>query len=175
MAWRAALAFGDRTGAVAVEFALIVPMLLMLCIGVFEASEAVRADMKVRSAAQTLAELVASQGSVTSTTMSSFCAAAKLVMAPYSTVPLKAAVASVTNTSGTVAIDWTDTTCGGGTVPADAVTLATPMVPNKGDSVIIAETSYSYTGPVVYVLPNTIGMSQIAYARPRSNTTVPHY
>ncbi len=174
MARRAVLAARDRAGAVAIEFALIVPLLLTLCLGLFEASEAVRADMKVRSAAQTLAQLVASQASINASTMSSFCAAAQLVMAPYATAPLQTAVASVSNTGGTAAIDWQDTTCGGGTVPGNAVTLATSMVPNAGDSVIVVQATYTYTGPVVYVLPGTIDMSQIAYARPRSNTTVPH-
>ena len=174
MARRARLAIGDQGGAVAVEFALLLPLLLTLCLGVFEASEAVRADMKVRSAAQTLAELVATQASISTSTMSSFCSAAKLMMAPYSTTPFKAAVASVSNGAAGAAIDWTDTTCGSGTVPGNTTTLAGPMVPNTGDSVIVVQVTYTYTGPVVYVLPSTISMSQIAYARPRSNATVPH-
>lgn len=166
--------FADRGGTSAVEFAIIAPLMLTLCLGMFEGTEAVRANMKLRNATQTLAELVASQESVDRAQITDFCAAATLLIAPYATTTLSATIASVSNSGGTAAVDWQDTTCGSGTAISNVLTLAGPMVPNDGNSVIVVSSNYTYSGPITYVLPNTIRMGYTAYARPRTDVTVPH-
>lgn len=169
----------SRSGSVAVEFALIAPILLLLFIGVFEAEEAIRADMKVSTAAQTMAMLVAIQSSVTATQMSDYCTAAGYVMAPFSSGSLKIAVASVTNNAGTIRQDWSDTTCGDAAAITDATGIAASMVPTATNSVIVVQATYSYTEAVHLVLPSSITMTQTLFSRPRNipatgNATITH-
>lgn len=170
----------NRSGSVAIEFALIAPILLLLFIGVFEVEEAIRADMKVSAAAQTMAMLVAMQSSVSSTQMTDYCTAAGYVMAPFSSGPLQIAVASVTNNAGVVGQDWSDTTCGNASAIADATASGSSMVPTATNSVIVVQATYRYTGAVNLVLPSTITMTQTQFSRPRNtpatgNATIPHY
>jgi Flp pilus assembly protein TadG len=49
----------DRGGTAAIEFALVVPALLTLVMGCFEASNLILADLKLEAAAETAADLVA--------------------------------------------------------------------------------------------------------------------
>ncbi len=95
----------DRSAVAVIEFAIATPLLLMLTLGTFEATRAVRAKMKADFAAQTFANLIAAQTSVNATALTNFCNGARMVMLPYTTTSLKAAIASVTNN----AVDWTDT------------------------------------------------------------------
>ena len=157
----------DRNAVAVVEFAIVMPLLLMLTFATFEATHAVRAKMKADFAAQTLADMIAAQTSVNAAALTNFCNGARMVMVPYTTTSLKAAVASVTN--GTV--DWTDTTCGSATAISNPASLTT-VDNGGGNSVIIVQTTYSYTSPVPYLMPATISLTQTAFARPRNVTTV---
>jgi Flp pilus assembly protein TadG len=163
----------NQRGSIAIEFALIAPVLLTLTIGMFEVAGLVSADMKLANAAQLLGDLVAQQTIQTNTMTTNFCTGAKDAMSPLSGTPFKATIASVThNSSGTV-IDWQDTTCGGASI-ANVASLAATVTPNVGDSVIIVQATYSYTSPVTYVLSSTYSLTQITYSRPRNVVTVTH-
>ncbi len=158
----------ERRAVAVVEFAIVMPMMLMLTMGTFEATRAVRAKMKADFAAQTFADLIAAQSSVNAAALTNFCNGAQMVMVPYTTTSLKAAIASVTNG----VVDWTDTTCGTATAISNPTTIATSLSGGGGNSVIIVQTTYAYTSPVPYLMPASITLTQTAFARPRNVTTV---
>lgn len=169
----------DGNGAVAVEFAIIAPAMLVMYFGTFEASSLVRAYMTTNKAAQVVANLVAAEGSDGLTTAESadFCTAGKLAMSPFPGSAFKATIASATKnlSSGTIAFDWQDTTCGGGAGSfLDATIASNGLLSNNGDTVIMVKVTYSYSGPIHFVLPATFTISQSAYQRPRSGSTIPH-
>lgn len=162
----------DRGGVVAVEFALILPTLLVLFIGTFEASNLVRVKMKFDEAAPAIATLVALQNpSQTGTLTNDFCNGAADMLAPFSTSGLNVEVASVTNNNGTTSVDWT-ANCNNLSNPQTPTTLASGLVPNNGDSVIIVQTSYTYSAPVHMVLGSSYTFTNNGFARPRTNSTV---
>ena len=158
----------DRGGVVAVEFALILPTLIVLFIGTFEASNLVRAKMKFDEAAPAIAALVAIQTSTTKTgtLTSDFCTGAAYMMAPFTTSGLNVQVNSVTNTNGTSSVDWT-ATCNHLTSPQSPVTLVTGLVPNSGDTVIVVQTTYTYNAPVHMILGASYTFTNNGFSRPR--------
>jgi Flp pilus assembly protein TadG len=158
----------DRSAVAVIEFAIILPLMLAFALGTFEATRVVRAKMKADNAAQTIADLIASQNSVTAAALTNFCVGAQLVMAPYPGALLHAAIASVTNG----AVDWTDTSCGSATAIASPTTVAASLSGGSGNSVIIVQTTYSYSSPVPYMMPASITLTHTAFARPRDATTV---
>lgn len=179
----------DRRGTALLEAALIFPLMVTMLLGTFELSQYVRANGRVTNAASAIADLVAQQASTitggSSGVLGNFCKAGKLMMAGFSTSggagqagAFSAAIASVTNNSGTAAVDWeSDASCGisATALGSGAVTLAkspTNMVPNSGDSVIVVKVTYLYAGATQAILPGTFTLSQIAFARPRSGLTV---
>ena len=96
----------DQSGIAAVEFALILPIMLLLFLGSFETTNLVLAYMKLEASAETAADLVAQTRVNTvlqSTDFTNITNAAKQVLSPLPTsgVLLKIAFASVTYNTGT--------------------------------------------------------------------------
>ena len=69
----------DRSGVAATEFAVIVPLMLVLFFGVVEFSTGVAVDRKVTLVARTLSDLVSQNTAVPDTQFCTFFRAAKAV------------------------------------------------------------------------------------------------
>ncbi|MDE1904119.1 MAG: hypothetical protein KGI46_09710, partial [Alphaproteobacteria bacterium] len=132
------------------------------------------ADMRLANAAQSVADMIAQQSNITATMMTNFCNGGQLSMTPLSGTSLKVAVAEVTNNNGTLTVDWNDTSCNNATSISNATTLATTLVPNTNDSVVIVQATYSYTSPISYVLSSSYTLTQTAYQRPYNVGTITH-
>jgi Flp pilus assembly protein TadG len=179
----------DCRAVALIEAALIFPIMLVMLLGTFEVSSFVRANGRLTDAATAIADLIAQQtNGVTGGTagvLGSFCKAGKFVMTPFPATgasgqsgAFSAAMASVTNQSGTASLDWeSDASCSitATALGATATTLATASVnqiPNAGDSVIVVKVTYIYSGLLQMILPGNFVLSQIAFARPRGNATI---
>ena len=175
-----------NSGIVAVEFALIAPVLILMLLGVSEETALVRAQMKVSHAAGLLVKMVAQQSpSVTqgtSGTLGNLCYGSELSLAPLIKTPFSAAIASVsTTTSGTqttTAMDWeSDTSCAKtatalGSSTAVSLATATGLIPSSGDSLIVVRVNYTYTAATHIVLSASYNLSQTVYGRPRGDETI---
>ena len=101
----------ERSGTATIEFALVLPGLLTLCIGCYEAANLILADLKLEAAAETAADLVAQtrvNDVLQSSDFTNITNAATQVMTPFptSSSQLKIAYASVTYSTGSPVIDW---------------------------------------------------------------------
>lgn len=172
---------GDRRGVAGLELAIVAPVLCALLFGTWEITQRLGAGLRTANVAEAVARLVAGQAAgVTPALMTDACAGARAMLAPDAPAPLALAIASVSNTGGTVARDWEyDTACTTAATPigaAGAVALATAYVNNKvaaaGDSVVLVRATYAYVPALTYLLGGAT-LSHMAFARPRSNTTVP--
>ena len=163
-----------RGGTIAVEFALLLPVMLVILFGSVEVTRLVRTSIRLNNVAQTIADLIAQQDRVTGASMANVCAGGQMVMTPFPTAPLGAAVVSVTNAGGVPGVDWQDVSCGAGAPIANAVTLAAPYAPAVRDSVIVVQASYLYTPILSTVLSGAFSMHRTAYARPRHGASVDH-
>ncbi len=176
----------DRSGVAAIEFALILPVMLLLFIGSFETTNLVLASMKLEASAETAADLVAQTRVNTvlqSTDFTNITNAAKQVLTPLPTSgsQLKIAYASVTYSTGSAVIDWH--------VEVNSATaITTANIPNSAslanlgsqtsgstDSVIIVRLSYAYSSPISYVLNSSYTLTESAFNRPRYMNCVPTY
>ena len=161
-------------GTALIEFALILPIMVTLFLGVFEGTRVVAASMRLANAAQSVADMIAQQSNITSAMMTNFCSGGQLSMTPLSGASLQISVAEVTNSGSSLTVDWNDTTCNSATAIANATTLATSLVPNANDSVIIVQATYAYASPISYVLAKTYTLTQTAYQRPYNVATITH-
>jgi Flp pilus assembly protein TadG len=176
----------NRSGTAAIEFAIVLPGLLTLAIGCYEAANLILADLKLEAAAETAADLVAQTRVSTvlqSADFTNITNAATQVMTPFPTsgTKLKIAYASITYSTGSPVIDWHVEVNG-----ATAINVAS--LPNSAnaanlgnessgstDSVIVAQLTYAYTSPVSYALNSSYTLSQAALNRPRYMSCVPTY
>ncbi len=74
----------DKRGVSAVEFAMLLPLMITLYIGGVEVSSAIAIDRKVTLVARTLGDLVAQSTSVNAADMTNILNAATTVVQPYS-------------------------------------------------------------------------------------------
>jgi Flp pilus assembly protein TadG len=163
----------NQRGTAAIEFALVAPIMLIISLGMFELAGYSNANIKFTNATQLLGELVAEQTSLSSSQATNFCTGAKYALSPLNTASFTATIASVTNTGGTDAVDWQDTSCGGVSI-SNAVALAASLIPNSGDSAIIISANYTYASPLTYILSSSYSLTQTAFTRPRNIATIPH-
>ena len=73
----------DETGVAATEFALLLPVLMALVLGVYEISRYILLHQKIERVAYTVADVVGQQTSVTNAGLSDIVAAASKIMDPY--------------------------------------------------------------------------------------------
>lgn len=125
----------DTRGVAVVEFALILPLLLLLFVGSIEASTLITVDRRVNTIAGSIGDLVArwdvtSNGPISSSTLTDYFQAAQGIMFPYSTSALRQVVSliEVNKTTGETKVLWS---CGynGGTPKATNATY--PSLPPK--------------------------------------------
>lgn len=163
---------GDKRGVSAVEFAMLLPLLVTLYLGGVEVSSAVAIDRKVTLIARTLGDLVAQASSVDNTGMTGILAATTAVMAPYPDTNLKITVSSVQiNSQGVAKVSWSDAK--NATPRAVGSTVTLPDALNVAStSLIWAEASYAYTPTIGYVITGTKNLTDQIYMRPRLSDCV---
>lgn len=176
----------DHAGLAAVEFAAVLPVLLVMLFGVIELSFILRANLKLSHAAEALAKMAAQQTTpVPPGTIADLCTGAGYMMTPFDPQPFSGRVASVSraklnsvNPPNSTIVGPTTIQCPGtvSTAPFDPLTLATTpapgLIPHAGDAIIVVQTSYLYEPSVTYLFKTpafTFNLTQIAYARPRIN------
>src|SRR5947209_1264754 len=126
----------DQRGVAAIEFALVLPFMLTLYLGVVELSKGYMASQRMTLVARTLADITAQQQqlqtggttNITDTIMSNIFGASSAIMAPYDPTKLTMTVSQVllTNKSdGTCCqakTDWTIANNGGIKRPCQVLT-----------------------------------------------------
>ena len=165
---------GDCRGLAAVEFAMIIPLMLVLFFGTVEFSSGIAVDRKVTLMARTLSDLTSQNISITDTQITNIRNASIGIMTPYSTTPVNSTITElyVDPVSKVARVQWSK-----GSSPRGAGTaVAIPTALQFGDSYLIfSEVSYTYVPAIGYVMMKSgITMSDFTYTRPRQSKCVIH-
>ncbi len=157
----------NRDAVSAMEFAIVLPVMLLLYIGGVELGDGLQIQFKVTETARTITDLASQYISIQSSDMSNILAAASSVVAPYSTSNITMTVSEVTtNPQGQGTITWSCSLNGTPhTVGATIILPANLQTPNI--SLIWGEVTYPYTPPMGYVISGTINLYQSNYFYPR--------
>ncbi|EIG60988.1 Flp pilus assembly protein TadG [Bradyrhizobium sp. JR4.1] len=179
----------DRRAIAATEFAVIVPLMLVMFFGTVEFSSAVAIDRKVTMIARTLSDLTSQSIATNGPAMQdTFTASISMIM-PYDATLVNGTVAQIYIDSSKVAtIKWSKSaTIANGATQATVTdappslapdTTVTSMIPPTlliaKTYLIYSEASYLYTPSVKFVLKSGITLSDVSYTRPRQVTCVPY-
>jgi Flp pilus assembly protein TadG len=157
----------DQRGVSAVEFAMLLPLMLTLYLGTVEISQGIGADRKVTLTARTVADLVSQVASINNNDMANSLNAAAAVMLPFPSSNLKVVVSSVKiDAQGKATIDWSDTLNGSARAKGSTVTLPAALnVPNS--SLIWSEVQYTYTPVIGHVVTGALTLKDQMFMRPR--------
>lgn len=168
-------------GVAAIEFAMILPVLLLLFLASIDAGRAIAIYMKVRSATYTLDAITNQYTQIQSTDMTSILGATSVVLAPYSGSPAVVTISqiSVTNagaSTGTVA--WSATLNGTPLTQGATVSVPTAMTTSFTCStsspcyLIYGQVSYTYSPMFAFFITNAITLSDSLYVTPRSSACI---
>ncbi|XSG81583.1 MAG: TadE/TadG family type IV pilus assembly protein [Methyloligella sp. ZOD6] len=161
-------------GTSAIEFAIILPLMIALYVGAVEIGNALTIGRRADQVAYTSADLVAQARSLSNSDIRDITEAASSILAPYSTEPLSIVLTSVVaDNKNRTEVAWSCTNGRGqARGKGSAVTLPDGLT-EPGSSVIMAEVQYSYApllGTETGFEPFT--MSRTFYTRPRRSDTV---
>lgn len=179
----------DKRALAATEFAVIVPLMLVMFFGTVEFSSAVAIDRKITMIARTLSDLTSQSTTLADTDMQdTFTASISMIM-PYDATLVKGAIVQIYIDASSVAkIQWSKSaiiasgaTQATLTAPPSSLapgTTVTTMIPSTllipSTYLIFSQASYQYTPSVGYVLKSAITLSDVSYTRPRQVTCVPY-
>lgn len=163
---------GDQRGVSAVEFAMVLPLMMTLYLGAVEVSQGIGADRKVTITARTICDLVSQVASISNADMTNALNAAASVMAPFPSANVKVIVSSVKiDASGNATIDWSDALNNTARTKGSTVTLPTALKINS-TYLIWSEVQYTYKPVVGYVVTGTMTLKDQIYMRPRLSDSV---
>jgi Flp pilus assembly protein TadG len=172
MARRLVRLIRDCRGVAAVEFAMLLPLMLTLYLGSVEVSTGVAADRKVKLTTHALADLSSQYTDINNVEMSNILNSTSAIMAPYSTTNLTVVVSELSiNANGQASVVWSDTLNGTALSAGQVVSIPSALaVPNS--YLILGQAQYNYNPSFGYVLTGTLTLKDQIYMRPRQSTSI---
>jgi Flp pilus assembly protein TadG len=162
----------DTQGVSAVEFALLLPLMLTMYLGGSEVAQAIAASRKVTLVSRALADLASQSASINNAAMTNILNASAAVIAPYASSKLKVTVSQVTvDANGNATVTWSDTLGGTEHLDGDSVTLPAALkVANT--SLIWSEVEYDYEPTFGSGITGPMTLRDQLYMRPRLSNDV---
>jgi Flp pilus assembly protein TadG len=170
----------DSRGVAAVEFAMIVPLMLLMLFGTIDVSSGVAVKRKVTLVARTLSDLTSQSKAVHDTDVTDFFAASNGIMWPYPSAPVQATISElyIDPTTSVARVQWSQgsSPLGSGStvdIPSGLIGKDSSGKTLPGQYLIYSDVSYLYQPIVGYVTAKAgVTLSDTAYTRPRQSTCV---
>lgn len=169
----------SETGIIAVEFGLLLPVLLIMYLGMAATVIGIEINNKLASAAESIGNLTGRGSSVSDANLLNFFSASGSIMSPYSATPVKVKLGSIVrDKNGTIKKCWGVNLSNASapptvtaTLPPDLSELGLPneLMPLK-TTLIVVEATYMYEPPGGYF--PAIPLTKKFYTRPRTSTEV---
>jgi len=169
----------EERGVAAVEFSLILPIMITLWIGGVEVTSALSIDRRLNSLASSMGDLVARTKTITYAQINSIFDLSEAAMFPYSDTGMSMRITAVNiDDAGAAKVAWSRNRGSG--LPAyaknETVTTSVPStlrgVANAGTQLIMAETARQYQPTIGYVIIDPIDLTDRMFFVPRLTSQV---
>jgi Flp pilus assembly protein TadG len=162
-----------RSGVAAVEFALVLPVLLLLYLGGFELTQALSIYRKLTDTTTEIASIVSQYAVISSSGVTSVFDASTQIMYPHSAANLKIVLSEVsTDVNSNATVTWSQAYDGAAPLTAGAAVVMPAGLAMANTSYVLVQTTYLYTPTIgaAYVKPITLRNS--IYMLPRRSPTI---
>ena len=161
-----------REGLAAIEFALIVPLMLVTFFGVAEIASYILVARKVANVASSAADLVSQDTVINDDEMSDIMGALDVVLRPFDPEEAQMRITSViADDNGETTVGWSDARNTTAYTPGAPIDVPDGIVPN-GQGIIMTEVSCTYRTLFGMYLTSGMTVSDTFYLKPRRSTTV---
>ena len=159
-------------GMSAIEFALILPIMLATFFGIAEISNYILAARKVANVASAAADLVAQDTVIDDTEISDIMGALDVVLRPFNPADAQVRITSVVaDSDGETTVAWSDARNTSAYSEGSPITVPDDIVPDN-QGIIMAEVSFTYKTLFGMYLPDGMTVSDTFYLKPRRSTQV---
>jgi Flp pilus assembly protein TadG len=160
-------------GLAAIEFAMILPVLVTLLLASFDGGRAIATYMKVRASTYALAAITNQYSTLQTTDLASITGATSTIMAPYSSSPLVATVSQIwIDSSSNPTVSWSYSLNGTALTAGNPITLPSTSLTTANSFLIYAQVSYTYTPLFGLFGSGGISLADSLYMTPRISTCV---
>jgi Flp pilus assembly protein TadG len=161
----------DRTGVAAVEFALVVPVLIVCYFGLAEFCQAYMAQKRAQHTTSQIADMVARAPTTSRSQIDAIFDVGSLIMQPFPEAPLSLRVTSITRgADGVARVDWSR---GRGMTPLSGTRTVPAGLIANGETVIMGESRYAYQSPLNQLFSGVTNFGGTHYLRPRLTDRIP--
>jgi Flp pilus assembly protein TadG len=159
-------------GIAAVEFAILLPLLLLILFGTIEFGTAIVIKNKLRTVASTVVEIANQYATIQNSDMTAMLGAAAAIITPYSVSNASVVVSEITiNSSGNATVTWSDTLNGTARTAGSSITVPSGIA-IANTVLLLGEVSYLYTPALGYAMTGSMTMQDSLYGTPRSGTSI---
>jgi Flp pilus assembly protein TadG len=166
----------DAHGTALVEFAITLPILLLLYLGCVQVCEVVSVYRKATTTARALADLTSQNVEVTNGDIETIMSASSQIMAPYSNSQLQMVITHVSiDNAGVAKVTWSKPSANGAVADTVGSTYSLPSGAGVNNtSLVIAKVNYRYLARIGGFLETDIPLADTIYMYPRSSTSIPN-
>lgn len=174
----------DVKAVAATEFAIVLPLMLLLYLGGIELGNGLAINVKVSETSHSVADMISQNTQVSGAQMQAILGAATAIMAPYPITDSNGSLMTVTvsevstDSNGNATVQWSESTSSTGARPiGQKMTLSaftsntTPT--NANISLILGEVSYAYKPNLGSGVVGNVTLSDSYYLFPRCSTNGP--
>jgi Flp pilus assembly protein TadG len=161
----------DESGLALVEFACVMPVLLLMYLGGYQLTDALSCNRKVTITARAIADLTTQNATVTTSTVNTFLSAATQILAPYKASNAVVRVTEFqTDANGNTTVAWSKDNQGG--LTAGSQYTLPPNIKINKSCIILSEVTYAYRPAVSFRIVGPLTLTDHIYMNPRVSPSV---
>jgi Flp pilus assembly protein TadG len=163
----------SESGVALTEFALCIPVLLILYLGSYVLSDAIACNRKVTIATRTITDLTTRYPNVSETDVSTILNASAQVMAPYNQANALVRVSEIQVTDSSHAkVIWSRSINGKTLTANNSISIPNGMA-TVGTYLVFGEVNYAYTPIISFNFLKPTGIYDRIYMSPRLSDQIP--